>query len=370
MRIGVPKEIKNHEYRVSLLPEHIAVLSASGHECRVEIDAGAAIGYDDQQYRNAGAIIVKDGKTVYSESELIVKVKEPQALECEWLNQNHILFGFLHLAVNLELVQALQQSRASCIAYETVSDAAGHLPLLTPMSEIAGRMSIQAAIHHLENPQGGRGVLLGGVPGVAPAKVLIIGGGVVGTQAAAVAVGLGADVTVLDRSIPRLRELQELFSGRVKTLAAHAYLIEQEIIDADVVIGAVLVSGAKAPKVISRKMIRKMKSGSVIVDVAIDQGGCFETSKPTNHDAPTFVVDGVIHYCVANIPGAVALSATQALTNATFPMVAMIANLGLEKALDNPGLASGLNIYQGKLLSREVAESLNLPHTKFGQIFA
>jgi len=370
MRIGVPKEIKNHEYRVGLLPDHIRSLCADGHEVRIENHAGQAIGFDNQQYRDAGAIIETEAQAVYENSQLLVKVKEPQLIECEWLQEHHIVFSFLHLAANIELVKRLQESKSACIAYETVSDEQGHLPLLIPMSEIAGRLSVQEAVYHLGNPRGGRGILLGGVPGVAPAKVVIIGGGVVGTQAAKVAAGLGADITIFDRSIPRLRELEELFSGRIKTLAAHPHLMEREIIDADLVIGAVLVSGAKAPKVVTRKTISQMKQGSVVVDVAIDQGGCFETSKPTSHEEPTYVVDGVIHYCVTNIPGAVALTASQALTNATFPMVNNIANLGLEKAMQNKTLAKGLNVYKGKLLSREVADSLKLPYTPFKNMFS
>lgn len=370
MRIGIPKEIKNHEYRVGLLPDHIQTLVNAGHEVRVENHAGNAIGFDNQQYLDAGAIIETEAKAVYEKSQLIVKVKEPQLQECEWLQESHIVFSFLHLAANIELTKKLQQSKSACIAYETVSDAQGHLPLLMPMSEIAGRLSVQEAVHHLENPRGGRGILLGGVPGVAPAKVVIVGGGVVGTQAAKVAVGLGADITIFDRSIPRLRELEELFSGRVKTLAAHPHLIEREVVGADLVIGAVLVSGAKAPKVVTREIISKMKQGSVVVDVAIDQGGCFETSKPTSHEEPTYIVDGVIHYCVTNIPGAVALTASQALTNATFRMVSDIANLGLEKAMKNKTLAKGLNVYKGQLLSREVADSLKLPHTPFKKMFS
>lgn len=363
MKIAVPREIKSHEYRVGLTPDHVQALVAQGHQCLVEMDAGAAIGFPDTLYRDAGAVLVNDAQELYESAELIVKVKEPQAIECKWLRSGQILFCYLHLAANKHLVECLLNTGATCIAYETVTDDRGQLPLLAPMSEVAGRMSVQAGIHHLENPQGGAGVLLGGVSGVAPGAVVIIGGGVVGTQAARMAVGLGADVTIFDKSVARLRELDQLFMGRVKTAAANPRSIAEALRGADLVIGAVLVSGAAAPKVVTRDMIKVMRPGAVVVDVAIDQGGCFETSQATTHEAPTYVVDGVIHYCVANIPGAVARTSTQALTNASFPYVEAIANRGLKQALQDRHLANGVNLHQNQLTQAAVAQLFNLKYT-------
>ncbi len=363
MRIGVPAEIKKQEYRVGLTPIQVAELCALGHTCLVQANAGTAIGFTDDEYKNGGATLVENANEIYGETELVVKVKEPQASECALMRPNQCVFGYYHLAAELELAKQLQKSQSICIAYETVTDERGRLPLLAPMSEVAGRMAVQAGIAHLTNPLGGPGILLGGVPGVLPAKVVVIGGGVVGTQAARMAVGLGADVTILDRNIQRLREIDSEFMGRVKTLTATAGMIEQVVLDADLVVGAVLVSGASAPKVLKAATLKQMKQGAVLVDVAIDQGGCFETSRPTTHANPTYVVDGVIHYCVANIPGAVARTATMALTNATFPFVLKLANQGIYTALRNdPHLRAGLTVCQGQITHPAVAESLGLPY--------
>lgn len=363
MKIGVPKEIKAQEYRVGLGPDNVQALVGQGHECLVEAGAGQAIGFSDADYRQSGATLVERAVELYETAELIVKVKEPQASECDLLRSGQLLFCYLHLAASRALLECLAKTDAICIAYETVTDNRGQLPLLAPMSEVAGRMSVQAGVHHLENPQGGAGVLLGGVSGVAPGVVVIIGGGVVGTQAARMAVGLGAEVTIIDKSVNRLRELDQLFMGRVKTTVASPQSIGKTIRHADLVVGAVLVSGAAAPKVVTREMIKTMRPGAVVVDVAIDQGGCFETSQPTTHEAPTYVVDGVVHYCVANIPGAVARTSTQALTNASFPYVEAIANRGLKDALQDQHLADGVNIYRGQITQAAVAELFNLQYT-------
>ncbi|MGQ9425913.1 alanine dehydrogenase [Gilvimarinus sp. F26214L] len=363
MKISVPRELKTHEYRVGLTPANVAALVAQGHECLVESGAGIAIGFGDDDYRHCGATLVADPRELYERGEMIVKVKEPQPEECELIRPEQLLFCYLHLAASRLLLDCLRESRAVCIAYETVTDERGQLPLLAPMSEVAGRMSVQAGAHHLENPRGGAGVLLGGVSGVAPASVVIVGGGVVGTQAARMAVGLGAEVTVVDKFVPRLRELDQMFAGRIKTLAASPQVVAEAVRGADLVIGAVLVSGAAAPKVVSREMIGTMRPGSVVVDVAIDQGGCFDTSRPTTHEEPTFLVDGVVHYCVANIPGAVARTSTQALTNASFPFVEAIANKGLAGALENPHLVQGLNLFQGRVTHPAVAASFGLDYT-------
>ena len=363
MRIGVPKEIKNQEYRVGLTPLQVGELVALDHSCKVQAGGGIAIGFSDDDYRQKGAQIVDTAEAVYGEADLVVKVKEPQTSECALLQSEQCVFGYYHLAADLKLAKLLQQSRATCLAYETVTDNQGRLPLLAPMSEVAGRMAVQAGIAQMTNPQGGPGMLLGGVPGVEPAKVVIIGGGVVGTQAARMAVGLGGNVIVLDRNIQRLRELDQEFMGRVRTLVASAAMIEHAVEDADLIIGAVLISGASAPKVLNRQSLANMKNGAVLVDVAIDQGGCFETSKPTTHDNPTYVVDGVIHYCVTNIPGAVARTSTQALTNATFPFVLKLANDGIYTALRNdPNLRAGLNVCQGEITHPVVAHALGLPY--------
>jgi alanine dehydrogenase len=362
MKIGVPTEIKTHEYRVGLTPDNVRALSGQGHECLLQRGAGEAIGFADSAYQSAGATLVESARDIYGGAELVVKVKEPQPTECDLLEAGQLLFCYLHLAASETLTRCLINSGVIGIAYETVTDDRGQLPLLAPMSEVAGRMSVQAGVHHLENPRGGAGVLLGGVSGVAPGSVVIIGGGVVGTQAARMAVGLGAEVTILDRSVARLRELDQLFLGRVKTIAANPQSIARAVRGADLLIGAVLVSGAAAPKVVSREMIKSMRFGSVAVDVAIDQGGCFETSRATSHEEPTYVVDGVIHYCVANIPGAVARTSTQALTNASFPYVEAIASQGLDSACQNPHLANGVNVYRGQVTQPAVAELFDLPY--------
>lgn len=358
MKIGVPKEIKNHEYRVGMTPAAVHELCNHGHEVAVESDAGAAIGFRDEDYRKAGAQILNDGPAVYSAAELIVKVKEPQADERKRLTPDHTLFTYLHLAPDQAQTDDLVASGATCIAYETVTDRFGRLPLLAPMSEAAGRMSIQAGAHCLEKSMGGRGVLLGGVPGVSPARVAIIGGGVVGQNALAMAVGLGAQVTVLDRDMDVLRRLDHLYGNRVSTLFSTAATLHEAVTEADLVIGGVLIPGASAPKLISRDMIRRMPEGSVIVDVAIDQGGCAETSRPTTHDAPTYLVDGVVHYCVANMPGAVARTSTLALNNVTLPFIVALADKGPKQAMkDDPHLLAGLNVCQGRVTYREVAEA-------------
>lgn len=358
MLIGVPREIKNHEYRVGLTPSGVRELTAAGHDLLVEAGAGEAIGLLDEHYQQAGATIAANAKEVYARAELIVKVKEPLAEERQQLRAGQTLFTYLHLAPDFEQTRDLVKSGATCIAYETVTDRHGGLPLLAPMSEVAGRMSIQAAAHALEKTQGGMGVLIGGVAGVAPASVVVIGGGVVGLNAARMAMGLGADVTILDKSLPRLKLLDEQFGPRLTTIYATSDAIEQAVLKADIVIGAVLLPGAKAPKLIPRDMLAQMKTGSVLVDVSIDQGGCFETSRPTTHDKPTYQEQGVIHYCVANMPGAVARTSAFALTNATLPYVMALANKGICRALlDDAHLRAGLNIHQGKVTYQAVAEA-------------
>lgn len=360
MLIGVPKEIKNHEYRIGLTPGGVRELVVNGHEVLVENNGGAEIGFDNEEYLAAGASIVDTAEEVFAAADMIIKVKEPQPNECKMLRAGQILFTYLHLAPDPKQTQLLVESGATCIAYETVTDNQAGLPLLAPMSEVAGRMSIQAGAHHLEKAQGGLGSLLGGVPGVAPAKVLIIGGGVVGTQAARMAIGMGADVTILDRSLPRLRQLDVEFSGQLRCIYSTAESIEQYSLEADLVIGAVLIPGAAAPKLLTRAIISKMKKGAVVVDVAIDQGGCFETSKATTHEQPTYVVDEVVHYCVANMPGGVARTSTMALTNATLPFALALANKGVKQALlDDAHLLNGLNVHQGKVTYKAVADVLS-----------
>ena len=362
MRIGVPKEIKVHEYRVGLVPAGVRELTARGHTVLVETRAGVGIGISDADYRAAGAEIAADAEEVFAKAELIVKVKEPQAEERKRLRENLVLFTYLHLAPDAEQTRDLVAGGATCIAYETVTSPKGGLPLLAPMSEVAGRMSIQAGAHCLEKEKGGRGVLLGGVPGVDPAKVVILGGGVVGSNAALVALGMGAEVVVLDRDIDVLRILVNQFGTRLKTAFSTHAAIETHIVNADVVVGGVLVPGAAAPKLVTEAMVRAMAPGSVVVDVAIDQGGCFETSRPTTHAEPTYIVGGVIHYCVANMPGAVARSSTFALTNATLPFVAALADKGVKRALaDDRHLASGLNVHRGQITCAGVAEALDYP---------
>jgi alanine dehydrogenase len=358
MRIGVPTEIKVNEYRVGLVPGSVRELTAKGHEVFVQSGAGAGIFADDNAYEYAGAKILPDAEAVFAQSEMIVKVKEPQKVEWERLRPDHILFTYLHLAPDAEQANGLLASGATAIAYETVTDANGGLPLLAPMSEVAGRLSIEAAAIALRRPTGGRGVLMGGVPGVKPAKVVVLGGGVVGTHAARMAAGLGADVTILDRSLPRLRQLDDLFQGRVRTLASTMSTVESEVLAADVVVGAVLVAGASAPKLVTRAMLRAMKTGAVLVDVSIDQGGCFETSRPTTHADPSFEVDGIIHYCVANMPGAVPNTSAQALNNATLPFVMKLADKGLAAFDRDPHLAAGLNVKGGRIMHQAVAASL------------
>jgi len=363
MRVGVPKEIKNHEYRVGLTPPSVAELTAAGHEVIVETQAGAGIDFEDQDYVDAGARIVPDAKTVFAESDMIVKVKEPQPQEIALLEPRHLLFTSLHLAADKPQAEGLMKSGATCIAYETVTSPRGGLPLLKPMSEVAGRMSVQVGAHYLEKEQGGRGVLLGGVPGVAPAKVAILGGGVSGVNAAQMAVGMRADVTIYDINNDRLAELDMFFSSQIKTQYASKAAIAAAVKNAHLVIGAVLVPGAAAPKLVTREMVKTMKRGSVLVDIAIDQGGCFETSHATTHQDPVFEVDGVIHYCVANMPGAVARTSAFALNNATLPFALKLANLGAEAAMKaDPHLANGLNVYKGKIAFKAVADDLDLPY--------
>ena len=359
MRVGVPKEIKNHEYRVGLTPPSVAELTAAGHEIIVETKAGGGIDFDDQDYIDAGARIVPDAASVFRDSDMIVKVKEPQAGEIAMLEARHLLFTYLHLAPDPEQARGLMKSGATCIAYETVTAHDRSLPLLKPMSEVAGRMSVQVGAHYLEKEQGGRGVLLGGVPGVAPAKVAILGGGVSGVNAAQMAVGMRADVTIYDISNARLAELDMVFGSQIKTAYASKAAIAAAVSNAHLVIGAVLVPGAAAPKLVTRDMLKTMKRGSVLVDIAIDQGGCFETSRATTHEDPVFEIDGVIHYCVANMPGAVARTSAFALNNATLPFVLKLANNGAEAAMKaDPHLANGLNVMAGKIRHQAVAEAL------------
>ncbi|AXE31481.1 alanine dehydrogenase [Chromobacterium phragmitis] len=359
MLIGVPKEIKNHEYRVGLTPSGARELVAHGHKVLVQTHAGLAIGFTDEQYIQAGASIASNADEVFERAEMIVKVKEPQPVECRMLRPGQILFTYLHLAPDPEQTKLLIESDAIAIAYETVTDERGGLPLLAPMSEVAGRMAIQAGAHALEKAQGGRGVLLGGVPGVAPAKVVVIGGGVVGLNAARMAMGAGADVAILDKSLSRLKEIDMVFGGRIKTLMSNGANIDDSIRDADLVIGAVLIPGAAAPKLVTRAMLKTMKPGAVLVDVAIDQGGCFETSRATTHQDPIYTVDGIVHYCVANMPGGVARTSTQALTNATLPYTLELANKGWRQALlDNAHLRNGLNVCRGRVTYQAVAQDL------------
>jgi alanine dehydrogenase len=358
MLIGVPKEIKNHEYRIGLTPAAVREYVAHGHQVIVEQNGGLAIGFTNEDYEQAGATIVADPKEIFAKSEMIIKVKEPQPHECEQLREGQILYTYLHLAPDPVQTELLAKAGVTAIAYETVTDRNGGLPLLAPMSEVAGRMSIQAGAHHLEKANGGSGTLLGGVPGVAPAKVLVVGGGVVGTQAAKMAVGMGADVTILDRSLPRLRQLDDIFGGRVKTIYSTVDAIDVFSREADLVIGAVLIPGAAAPKLLTREHLQNMKPGSVVVDVAIDQGGCFETSKATTHQDPTYVVEDVIHYCVANMPGGVARTSTIALNNATLPFGLALANKGLKAMADDQHLLNGLNMHKGKITYKAVHDDL------------
>ncbi len=361
MRVGVPKEIKNHEYRVGLTPASVKELVAAGHELFVETGAGMGIDCPDAAYVRAGATILPDAAAVFDTAEMIVKVKEPQPGEIAMIKPDHLLFTYLHLAADKPQAEGLMKSGATCIAYETVTSRSGALPLLKPMSEVAGRLSIQVGAHYLEKAQGGRGVLLGGVPGVAPAKVAILGGGVSGVNAAQMAVGARADVTIYDISNERLAELDMFFGSQIKTAYASRAAIAHAVEESELVIGAVLVPGAAAPKLVTREMLKTMKRGSVLVDIAIDQGGCFETSHATTHADPVYEVDGVIHYCVANMPGAVARTSAFALNNATLPFALKLANMGAEAAMAaDPHLANGLNVSGGKIRHQAVAEALDL----------
>ncbi len=365
MRIGVPTEIKTDEYRVALTPSGVRELAEHGHEVVVQAGAGEGSAISDGDYTEQGARLALDAAGVFAEADMIVKVKEPQPPEVALLEPRHTLFTYLHLAPDAELTRGLMDSGATCVAYETVEDTRGRLPLLAPMSEVAGKIATQAGAFMLEKPLGGRGILLGGVPGVAAANVMVIGGGVVGMNAAFIAIGMEATVYVYDRSIERLRELDIAFGGRADTCYASTLDIEKRLPDVDLVIGAVLVHGAKAPYVIRREQLKLMKRGSVIVDVSIDQGGCFETSRPTTHSDPTYEVDGVTHYCVANMPGAVPITSTYALTNATLPYILHVADAGVERAArENPGLAKGVNVVDAKVTYQPVAEATDQPYTE------
>ncbi|MFZ5723674.1 MAG: alanine dehydrogenase [Pseudomonadota bacterium] len=369
MRIGVPKEIKESEFRVGLTPAGAASLVRHGHRVLVERDAGAGAGFSDAQYIESGAQIADAPAGVYAGADLIVKVKEPQPSEYPLITARHTVFAYLHLASSRELTEALLATGATFIAYETVTDAFGRLPLLAPMSEVAGRMAIQAGAHSLEKAQGGKGVLLGGVTSVPPGRVLIFGAGVVGTNAAQIAVGMGAQVTLLDLALPRLAVIRERFGGRVATVHGGHEKIPELVREADLIVGAVLVPGSAAPKLLDRALLHELEPGTVLVDVSIDQGGCFETSRPTTHRNPTYVRDGIVHYCVANIPGAVPQTATRALTNATLFHLQALANQGVPEALESdPHLRAGLNIHAGRLCSAAVGESLGLPWAAPGKL--
>lgn len=371
MIIGVPREIKDNEARVGITPAGVKALTEAGHKLLVETQAGAASGFDDPEYQNAGAEIVGDAGYVWGKSDMVVKVKEPIESEYVYFREGLVLFTYLHLAPVPVLTDRLLQSKVIGIAYETVRDRQGTLPLLTPMSEVAGRMSVQVGATYLEKERGGRGILLGGVPGVPPAHVTIIGGGIVGTNAARIALGFGAKVTLVDLNLNRLRELDDIFNGRLYTLASNSYNIAQATREADLVIGGVLIPGATAPRLVTRAMVAQMKKGAVIVDVAIDQGGCVETARPTSHSNPSYVVDGVVHYCVTNMPGAVPHTSTLALTNSTFPYIMRIASLGAREALrQDAGLAEGLNTWHGTLTYRGVAESQHKPWTAAASLLA
>lgn len=371
MIIGVPKEIKNNENRVAITPAGVKALREAGHQVFIETNAGVGSGISNQEFTKAGAELLEQVAEVFARADMIMKVKEPLAVEYDYFKPDQILFTYLHLAAEECLTKALMEKGVVSIAYETIQLPDGSLPLLTPMSEVAGRLATQAGARFLEKPQGGRGVLLGGVPGVAPAKVVVIGGGIVGINAAKMAVGLGADVTILDISAPQMRYLDDIFQGRVKTVMSNPYHIIEEIRDADLVIGAVLIPGAKAPNLVTEEMLKEMKEGSVIVDVAIDQGGCFETSYATTHAEPVFVKHGVVHYSVANMPGAVARTSTYALTNVTLPYALELANKGYKRALkENYPLALGLNVYDGKVVYQAVAEAFAMKHYPLEDILA
>lgn len=364
MLIGVPKEIKDHEYRVSLTPEGAATLRQSGHEVWLESSAGQGSGFSDDEYRKAGASVAGSKEEVFKKADLIVKVKEPLLSECHLFRPGQVLFTYLHLASLVDVTKELLSSKVTAIAYETTESKDGSLPMLKPMSEIAGRMSVQIGAQYMEKIHGGRGVLLGGVPGVEPGKVVVLGAGIVGSSAIRIAVGMGAQVTVINLDIERLRHLDDQYQGRIITRAASSTTIEEAVCLADLVIGAVLVPGAKAPTLVSRSLVSRMKSGSVIVDVSVDQGGCVETTRPTTHSDPVYVVDGVVHYCVANMPGIVPRTSTYALTNATLPYLLRLASDGVDRAIHaDPGLAKGVNLKDGKIVHRGVAEAHGLPFT-------
>jgi alanine dehydrogenase len=371
MLIGVPTEIKDHEFRVALTPANAHEYVVRGHKVLIQSGAGAGSGFTDDEYVAAGAEIVPDARSVYAAAEMILKVKEPVAVEYDLLRPGQILFTYLHLAADLPLTEALMRNRVRAVAYETVQLPSGVLPLLTPMSEVAGRMSVQVGAHHLEKAHGGRGLLLGGIPGVPPANVVIVGGGVVGTNAAEIALGMGANVTIVDLSLDRLRYLDSVLHGRLQTLASNRENIANAVRDADLVIGAVLLPGARAPKLVTEQMVASMKPASVIVDVAIDQGGCIETARPTTHSEPTFIKHGVVHYCVTNMPGAVPRTSTIGLGNATLPFGLQLAELGLPDAvIGNEALGKGVNVYDGKLTQAGVAEAFGLPYTPLSEAIA
>lgn len=366
MKIGLPKEIKDNEYRVGLTPAGVSALTDAGHTVFVQKSAGEGSGFTDDQYVKAGGKILETADDVWGEGDMIVKVKEPISPEYPRMRENQLLFTYLHLAPEFELTKQMMERKVTGVAYETITDKFGRLPLLTPMSEVAGRMSVQVGATYLEKMNGGKGILLGGVPGVTAANVVILGGGVVGTEAAKMAVGLGAKVTIIDINLERLRQLDDIFQSKVQTLASSRYAINEAISHADLVIGGVLVVGAAAPKLVTRDMLKDVPNGSVLVDVAVDQGGCFETTHATTHSNPTFYEEGVLHYCVANMPGAVPRTSTFALTNATLPFALALANKGFEKAVkDDAGLKEGVNTYQGNLTYEAVATSQGLVYTPF-----
>ena len=369
MIVGLPKEIKDNEYRVGLTPAGVRALKDAGHEILVETDAGAGSGFDNALYERAGATIIDSADDVWTNAEMIVKVKEPIAPEYPRMRDGQLLFTYLHLAPDRELTRQLIERRVTGIAYETITDRRGQLPLLTPMSEVAGRMAIQVGAHYLEKMSGGRGILLGGVPGVPAARVVIIGGGVVGTNAAKIAVGMGAHVTIIDSNLDRLRELDDIFLSKISTLASSAYMIHDAISQADLIIGAVLVKGAAAPKLVTRNMLKDVPNGAVVVDVAVDQGGCIETTHPTTHSNPTYYVEGVLHYCVANMPGAVPRTSTFALTNATLPYAVKLANKGFLHAIaDDPGLKEGVNTFAGECTYEAVALDQGIPYVSLDDL--
>lgn len=371
MRIGVPKEVKILEHRVGILPAGVRELTNDGHAVFVESNAGIGVGVSDDDYRTAGALVLGTAKEVFETAQLIVKVKEPQQEEYKMLRSDHVLFTYLHLAADPELAQALVQIGITAIAYETVTADDGSLPLLVPMSEVAGRLSVQAGANALLKVNGGRGVLLGGVPGVPPAKVLVVGGGVAGSHAIEMAVGLGADVTVVDRSVPQLKRIDALYGGHVRTVFSTKHAIDSLITETDLVIGAVLVTGAATPKLITEEHVKRMQHGAVVVDISIDQGGCFETSRPTTHSEPTYVVDGVVHYCVTNMPGAVPRTSTFALTNVTLPFVKQLANLGWREALGrDPHFAQGLNVHDGCINHKAIACELKCQYRAAADVVA